>query len=71
VLLIGRAIYRVIAKHREVMSATNPAEAYAGTIGADFATSNDENEVHGSDGPDTAIAEMVFFFSESEIYPRV
>lgn len=60
-----------IAKHREVMGATNPAEAAAGTIRADFATSIDENAVHGSDGSETAKAEMEFFFSESEICPRI
>ncbi len=60
-----------IAKHRDVMGATNPAEATAGTIRADFATSIDENAVHGSDGPDTAKAETAFFFSDAEICPRL
>ncbi len=60
-----------IAKNREVMGATNPKEAAAGTIRADFAESIDENAVHGSDGPDTAKAEMAFFFSEDEICPRL
>lgn len=60
-----------IAVHREVMGATNPAEAAAGTIRADFATSIDENAVHGSDGPDTAKAEMAFFFSADELCPRL
>ncbi len=60
-----------IAKHREVMGATNPKEAAAGTIRADFADSIDENAVHGSDGADTAKAEMAFFFSEDEICPRL
>lgn len=60
-----------IAVHREVMGATNPAEAAAGTIRADFATSIDENAVHGSDGPDTAKAEMAFFFSDDELCPRL
>ncbi len=60
-----------IAKHRDVMGATNPAEAAAGTIRADFATSIDENAVHGSDGPDTAKAETAFFFSDAEICPRL
>ena len=60
-----------IAVHRDVMGATNPAEAAAGTIRADFATSIDENAVHGSDGPDTAKAEMAFFFSDDEICPRL
>jgi nucleoside-diphosphate kinase len=60
-----------IAKHREVMGATNPKEAAAGTIRADFADSIDENAVHGSDGPDTAKAETAFFFSADEICPRL
>jgi len=60
-----------IAKNREVMGATNPKEAAAGTIRADFAESIDENAVHGSDGPDTAKAEMAFFFSDDEICPRL
>lgn len=60
-----------IAKNREVMGATNPKEAAAGTIRADFAESIDENAVHGSDGPDTAKEEMAFFFSENEICPRL
>ncbi len=60
-----------IAKNREVMGATNPKEAVAGTIRADFAESIDENAVHGSDGPDTAKDEMAFFFSNDEICPRL
>lgn len=60
-----------IAVHREVMGATNPKEAAAGTIRADFADSIDENAVHGSDGPDTAKAEMAFFFSDDELCPRL
>lgn len=59
-----------IAKNREVMGATNPADAEPGTIRADFATSVEENAVHGSDGPDTAKTEIVFFFSEDQICPR-
>lgn len=59
-----------IAKNREVMGATNPKEAAAGTIRADFAESIDENAVHGSDGPDTAKAEIAFFFSADELCPR-
>ncbi|MBT2971663.1 MAG: nucleoside-diphosphate kinase [Candidatus Thiodiazotropha sp. (ex Ctena orbiculata)] len=53
-----------IARNREVMGATNPQEAAAGTIRADFAQTVDENAVHGSDGPDTAKAEINFFFPE-------
>lgn len=59
-----------IAKNREVMGATNPKEAAKGTIRADFASSIDENAVHGSDGPETAAAETAFFFSDAEICPR-
>jgi nucleoside-diphosphate kinase len=59
-----------IAKNREIMGATNPADAAAGTIRADFAASIEENVVHGSDGPDTARAEIAFFFSDNELCPR-
>jgi nucleoside-diphosphate kinase len=53
-----------IARNREIMGATNPQEAAEGTIRADFAETVDENAVHGSDGPDTAKAEIAFFFPE-------
>ncbi|MEM9224837.1 MAG: nucleoside-diphosphate kinase [Pseudomonadota bacterium] len=56
-----------IAKNREVMGATNPADAAAGTIRKDFATSIGENAVHGSDAPETAAEEIAFWFSGSEI----
>lgn len=59
-----------IAKNREVMGATNPAEAAAGTIRADFASSIDENAVHGSDAPETAAQEIDFFFTKAELCPR-
>ena len=59
-----------IAKNREVMGATNPADAEPGTIRADFAKSIEENVVHGSDGPDTARQEIDFFFSSDQICPR-
>ncbi|PKM43507.1 MAG: nucleoside-diphosphate kinase [Gammaproteobacteria bacterium HGW-Gammaproteobacteria-1] len=59
-----------IAKNREVMGATNPKDAAPGTIRADFAVSIDENAVHGSDGPDTAQAEIAYFFKPEEICPR-
>jgi nucleoside-diphosphate kinase len=59
-----------IAKNREVMGATNPADADPGTIRADFAASIEENVVHGSDGPDTAREEIAFFFSADQICPR-
>ncbi|MGB5260969.1 MAG: nucleoside-diphosphate kinase [Gammaproteobacteria bacterium] len=53
-----------IRKNREIMGATNPAEAAAGTIRADFAASIEENAVHGSDAPETAAQEIAFFFSD-------
>jgi nucleoside-diphosphate kinase len=53
-----------IARNREVMGATDPKKAAPGTIRADFASTVDENAVHGSDGPDTAKAEIAFFFPE-------
>jgi nucleoside-diphosphate kinase len=53
-----------IARNREIMGATNPQDAAPGTIRADFAKTVDENAVHGSDGPDTAKAEIAFFFPE-------
>ena len=56
-----------IAAHREVMGATNPAEAAPGTIRADFAESIDENACHGSDGADTAKVEIDFFFPEGVV----
>jgi nucleoside-diphosphate kinase len=59
-----------IAKNREVMGATNPADAVAGTIRADFAQTLDENAVHGSDGPDTARVEIAFFFGDDGVCPR-
>lgn len=59
-----------IAKHREVMGATNPAEAAAGTIRADFASSIDENACHGSDAPETAKQEIEFFFGDDGVCPR-
>ena len=59
-----------IARNREVMGATNPANAAPGTIRADFATSVEENAVHGSDAPATAATEIAFFFRPDEICPR-
>lgn len=59
-----------IAKNREVMGATNPADAAPGTIRADFAQTVDENAVHGSDGSDTARAEIEFFFGDDGVCPR-
>ena len=60
-----------IARNRELMGATNPAEAAAGTIRADFATSIDENAVHGSDSPETAATEIAYFFAEDDLCPRL
>jgi len=59
-----------IAAHRDIMGATNPAEAAPGTIRADFASSIDENAVHGSDAPETAAVEIAYFFSESDLCER-
>ena len=53
-----------IAKHRDLMGATNPKDAAPGTIRADFAKTVDENVVHGSDGADTAAQEIAYFFPE-------
>ena len=56
-----------IAKNREIMGATNPAEADEGTIRKDFAESIDANSVHGSDAPETAAEEIKFFFTDDEL----
>ena len=57
-----------IMKNREIMGATNPAEAAPGTIRRDFAESIDANAVHGSDSPETAKQEVAFFFNKEEIF---
>lgn len=59
-----------IARNREIMGATNPADAAPGTIRADFARSIEENAVHGSDGPETAKEEIAFFFTSDEVHAR-
>ena len=59
-----------VLKHLEIMGATNPKEAAAGTIRADFASSIDENAVHGSDAVETAQREIAYFFSVDEICAR-
>ena len=59
-----------IAKHREIMGATNPKEAAEGTIRADFASSIDENAVHGSDSAESAAREISYFFSDDEVCAR-
>ena len=56
-----------IARNREIMGATNPADADAGTIRKDFAESIEANSVHGSDAPETAAEEIKFFFTDAEI----
>ena len=56
-----------ITKNREIMGATNPAEAAEGTIRKDFAESIDANSVHGSDAPETAAEEIKFFFTDDEL----
>lgn len=60
----------VVNKHRDIMGATNPAEAVAGTIRADFASSIDQNAVHGSDSLENAAIEINYFFSDNELCPR-
>ncbi len=59
-----------IKANREIMGATNPAEALRGTIRADYAVSVDENAAHGSDSPESAEREINYFFSADEICPR-
>ena len=59
-----------IARNREIMGATNPADAAPATIRADFAESVEANAVHGSDGTDTARQEIGFFFESSDLCPR-
>ena len=59
-----------VLAHREIMGATNPKDAVAGTIRADFASSIDENAVHGSDALDTAAREITYFFSADELCAR-
>ena len=59
-----------VTANRTIMGATNPAEAEAGTIRADFAETIDENAVHGSDSAENANIEIDYFFQESDICPR-
>jgi nucleoside-diphosphate kinase len=59
-----------IQKNRDLMGATDPRKAAAGTIRADFADSIDANAVHGSDAAETARVEIGFFFPEMNVYPR-
>jgi len=59
-----------VAKHREIMGATDPKKAEKGTIRADFAKSIDENAVHGSDSLENARNEISYFFRTTELCPR-
>lgn len=59
-----------VAKNRELMGATNPEEALAGTIRADFANSTRENAAHGSDSLESAAREIAYFFSDEEVCSR-
>ena len=59
-----------VAKHRDIMGATDPKKAAAGTIRADFAASIDENAVHGSDSAENAANEIAYFFRATELCPR-
>ena len=59
-----------ILRNRDLMGATDPKQASAGTIRADFAQSIDANAVHGSDAPDTARFEIAYFFPSSQVYSR-
>jgi len=59
-----------IGRNREIMGATNPADATKGTIRAEFAESIEKNTVHGSDGSETAAQEITFFFGDDEMHPR-
>ncbi len=59
-----------ITRNRQIMGATDPSKAEAGTIRADFATSIERNAIHGSDAKDTAKTEIAFFFKPNEIFPR-
>ncbi|MBW5290219.1 MAG: Nucleoside diphosphate kinase [Candidatus Ruthia sp. Asou_11_S2] len=59
-----------VAKHREIMGTTNPKDAEAGTIRADFAKSLDENAVHGSDSLENAAIEIEYFFGKDGVCPR-
>ena len=75
-MMSGRVLVSVlegenaVAKHREIMGATNPADADAGTIRKDFAKSIDENAVHGSDSTTSAEREIKYFFADNEVCNR-
>ncbi|MEW6168565.1 MAG: nucleoside-diphosphate kinase [Pseudomonadota bacterium] len=59
-----------VARHREIMGATDPKKAAPGTIRADFASSIDENACHGSDSLENAAVEIAYFFRQTELCPR-
>lgn len=59
-----------VARHRDIMGATDPKKAAPGTIRADLAESIERNVVHGSDAPDAAAHEIAYFFSSTELHPR-
>ena len=59
-----------VLKNRDLMGATNPKDAAAGTIRADFADSIDANAVHGSDAAETAAVEIAYFFPTTDVYAR-
>jgi nucleoside-diphosphate kinase len=59
-----------IARNRDIMGATDPKKAAPATIRADLAASIEQNVVHGSDAPDTAVREIAYFFSTTELHPR-
>lgn len=59
-----------VLAHRDILGATNPKEATAGTIRTDFATSIDENAAHGSDSTTSAEREIAYFFTDNEVCPR-
>ena len=59
-----------VAKNRDLMGATNPKDAEAGTIRADFAQTIDENAAHGSDSAESAAREVAYFFADEELCPR-
>ncbi|WP_108651572.1 nucleoside-diphosphate kinase [Dongshaea marina] len=61
---------QAIARNREIMGATNPENAAAGTIRFDYAQSLQENSVHGSDAPASASREIAYFFTDSELHSR-
>lgn len=70
VLIMALEGENAVAKNRDLMGATDPKKADAGTIRADFARSIDENAVHGSDSAENAQTEIAYFFKADEIHPR-